>query len=333
MGWLWRSSVAVGALVVGLSVVGRRWNATGDALFRDPIPTVDASFDGGGRRAVVTGGNQGIGLEMVRGLRKMNFDVVMACRRVEAGQRAAKQLEDEDPDAAAIEVRHLDLASFESVRSFAASFAGEKPISVLINNAGIWANQEPSVDGIPLTAQINHYSSFLLVNLLFPQLEQGGRVVLLSSIMANAGVDFSNDLHLRDPAKLASPRRQELYGSSKLMNVLHASAMAKRQSKVSVNSVHPGIIKTALHRAENDDPTTFVARFIAPLMYASIGLTLEEGARSSLYLATSPEVAGVTGQFFHGAKPRELRNPLARNVTLENLLWDESVRVTKSDLP
>ena len=264
--------VPIGAVLL-VSFLGTRWNARG-SIFA-PLPQLDLTHDGQRRVAIVTGANTGLGLEIARGLYKTNYHVVMATRKLENGENARKQLLEEEGEAhgtGLLDVRQLDLASFKSVRAFASSLQ-EESVELLIANAGIWGSQELTQDKIGMTAQVNHYSHFLLSNLLIQNnMRNGGRIVLLSSLMANEGIDFTKDPLLLDSALLQSRRRGKLYGSSKLMNILHAQARSKRMPSTITVSVHPGVIKTLLHRSENDDSDSFFNRFISPLFYRSVAM-------------------------------------------------------------
>lgn len=168
MGWLLRLGLFVGALVALGSVAGRRWNARG-GLF-DPLPTLDPSHDGTGRTAIVTGGNAGLGLEMVRGLYRMGYHVIIASRSRARGQAAQAQLEAEETGGqrGTLATMELDLGSLQSVSKFVSSLATDK-VDVLVGNAGVYASQVATQNGISETAQVNHYAHALLANLLLPK--------------------------------------------------------------------------------------------------------------------------------------------------------------------
>jgi NAD(P)-dependent dehydrogenase (short-subunit alcohol dehydrogenase family) len=328
MGWLVRGAVGLVVLLVAVSFAAQRWNARG-GLF-DPEVAVDYTHDGQEALAVVTGGNAGLGYEVVRGLALMNYRVVSGVRDLSKGKVAVKRLEQEEGEIVAqrVTIEEIDQESFESVRRFAATITPLGPIQVLVLNAGIFINQQ-RIEGVSKTAYINHYAGFLLANLLYPQMRQGSRLIVITSLLSQHAVDFRNDLHLNEPSLALSPGFK-LYGSSKLMNILHARAFAQRTSKVQVNAVHPGIFKTELHREENENPPTFVTYIVRAFLYGIVAISSRQGAASTLWVATANH--SYTGEFFHGRLPRVPPSPLGLDKELGEILWRESVRITKQDL-
>jgi len=323
-----RGAVIVAVLVATVSFLAKRWNARG-GLF-DPEVVVDYTHNGHEALAVVTGGNAGLGYEVVRGLALMNYRVVSGVRDLGRGKAAVKRLEQEEGEAVAqrVVLEEIDLESFESVRRFAAMIKPLGPIQILVLNAGIYINQK-RIDGVSKTAYINHYAGFLLANLLYPQMKEHGRIIVITSGLAMHAVDFRNDLYLNEPS-LAEGMGFKLYGTSKLMNILHARALAQRSNKVLVNAVHPGIFKTDLHREENENPQTFVTTLFRKLFYGILEISVRQGAASTLWVATANH--SHSGEFFHGRVPRDPPSPLALDNELSDILWRESVRLTKQDL-
>ena len=328
MGWLVRIAVVLAVTLAALTLAARRWNARG-GLF-DPEVAVDYTHDGGEALAVVTGGSTGLGFEVVRGLAKMNYRVVNGVRDLSRGKAAVKRLEQEEGEAVAqrVTLEQIDQESFESVRRFADTVKALGPIRLLVLNAGIFINQQ-RIDGVSKTAFVNHYAGFLLANLLHPQMQQGGRIVIISSLLSRHGVDFRNDPFLNDPT-LMEGVGFKLYGTSKLMNILHARALAERSGKVLVNAVHPGVFLTDLHRLENEHPPTLVSRLLTTLFHGIVDISVPQGAASTLWVATANH--SHSGQFFHGILPRTPPSPLALDKGLADFLWTESVRLTKQDL-
>ncbi len=252
MGWIFRTSVGFVAILASVSFVGTRWNARGGVF--DPVPS-SKQASSSSSWAVVTGANSGLGFSVAQGLSSLGFHVIMGVRNVGAGEEAKRRFTHKKGEVVVLE---LDQSSLASVRSFSANVKkqiGNDSLDALVLNAGIWANQGPSKDGIPLTAQVNHYAGFLLANLLLPKMnDDRGRIVigkatltsffeylffdffvLVSSLMSKSAVDFRNDLLLQN-SSLMEGRGDQLYGTSKLFNILHAQALSKR-TKVKVNSV------------------------------------------------------------------------------------------------
>lgn len=307
----------------------------------DPLPEYDMSRGslGYGKVAVVTGANQGLGYMMVRGLYCTGFTVVMSCRDAEKCKAAKARLQKEEEDCPGkLETATLALDSFASVHEFAEKqLAHHGELAVLILNAGIWNDASPTKDGLSHTAQINHYGGFLLANLLLPKLlkTSDARIVVLGSAMHKEAQDFRLDPTLQDPKFRDTPLGAGLYGTSKLMNLLHARELHRRLRARSINSVsvfcvHPGIIKTNLHRSENDD--SVLGKYVRPLMYWLIGASEWQGVQSTLWLATSPDAPELSGQYIHGLKAR---NSSSVFDTPENAaeLWKISEGFTKSTIP
>lgn len=335
-GWISRISVSVGVLIVCASLAGRRWNHAGGVF--DPVPVLSGGEHLKGKWAVVTGANTGLGYEIAKGLVGLRMNVILATRNRASGLEAKERILSElslsgfSHYDGELVVEQLDQSSFASVRAFADAVAArtsKKGLSSLIANAGIWANQKLTVDEISQTAQVNHYSGFLLVNLLYPLLIKGqGRIVLVSSAMSRSAVDPRSDMKLLDPALLEG-RGDKLYGTSKLFNILHAKELARRGPCI-VNSVMPGVFPTLLHRAENEPSSAyFFTTYVAPVFYGLIGITAEKAAISSIYLATS---VNTSGDYYHGILPRNPPTALANDSELAALLWDHSVSLTKSDI-
>ncbi len=253
---------------------------------------VIAGVDLTGRRAIVTGGASGIGAETARALAAAGAEVTLAVRDVAAGNEVAAGIAGDK----AVLVSQLDLASQASVRAFVADWVG--PLHLLIDNAGIMAPPETRTpEGWELQFATNHLGHFALTVGLHEALAAAGdaRVVVVSSVgHVNGAVDF-DDIHFeRRPydAWLA-------YGQSKTANVLFAVEAAKRWASdgIVVNALNPGrITSTKLTRYVGDisaAPTSFDA--------ASNDVswkTIEQGAATSVLLAASPLVEGVTGRYF-----------------------------------
>jgi NAD(P)-dependent dehydrogenase (short-subunit alcohol dehydrogenase family) len=262
---------------------------------------------------LVTGANTGIGFEIARGLATAGARVILACRDQAKGQAALETIEREIPNAS-MELLIIDLSSQKSIRTAARAFFEKHPaLDVLLNNAGIGLPQpQQSVDGIELTFATNVLGYFLLTNVLLDPLQKAraGRVVNVASKFAG-GLDLSDVEFKRRPYDSTAAYKQ-----SKQCNrmLTWAWALARRLdgSKVTANAMSPGAVDTRLLR-------TFV-----PGMK---GRTTEEGADTAIWLANSPDVAGVTGRFWFNRKeePCEFRNP-----SEEEALWKLCESMTES---
>jgi NAD(P)-dependent dehydrogenase (short-subunit alcohol dehydrogenase family) len=246
--------------------------------------------------AVVTGANAGLGLATATGLARFGHDVVMAVRNVEKGEAAAAIVRQAVPKAN-VTVRALDLASLASVREFASGIWSDfGSIDLLVNNAGVtMKSRATTVDGFETTFGVNHLGHFLLTNLLHDQLVAAkgtARVVVVGSDahkFARGGLKFGD---LQATAKYGA---MGAYGASKLANMLFAREAALRwKGDISVNSVHPGFVATRLGR---DGDGGWLGD-LAMTVLKPFARTPEKGARTTLYVATSPAVEGVTGEYF-----------------------------------
>lgn len=271
-----------------------------------------------GKNYLVTGSTAGLGLETVRVLAQRGARVFATGRTLEKANAARERV------PGVIVPLACELSDPASIRACVASLKAEgMKLDAIITNAGIMAPPElKQAHGYELQFFTNHIGHFLLVTELLSELKDDGRVVILSSAAhkraPKVGIDFDNLSGLRSYAPWLA------YGQSKLANLLFAKELAKRLQGTgkTANSVHPGVIKTELTR---DMPAVRVAFAIAnPLLLKSIA----EGAATQCYVATRPELAGVTGEYFADcniAKPSEL----GRDSALATRLWEESERIVQ----
>ena len=249
--------------------------------------------------AVVTGGTRGIGKEITRGLLRGGVTVVMGVRNAAQGEAVSRKLATE-AGGGRIESLPLDLSSMASVRTFASTVSERYPtLQILINNAGAWFNdRSESVDGRELTLATNVLGPYLLTKLLLPQLRAGAPARILNMTSSTVG-DY-------DPDDMEWKRRKydsfKAYKQSKQIARMMTWKLAQRLegSGVVVNTVGPGTVKTEFL----NDASGFYARLMA-LAVNIIGVTPEKGAITPLWVALSPELAGVSGRFFEGKKAKD----------------------------
>jgi NAD(P)-dependent dehydrogenase (short-subunit alcohol dehydrogenase family) len=269
--------------------------------------------------AVITGTTHGIGTVTARELAKAGFTVVMLCRDLAAGGRVREAIRAVAPGAD-IHVRSCDLGRLASVRDCAAAVRGDvESIALLINNAGrVSTRQRLSDDGFELTFATNHLGPFLLTELLRDRMSAAGRIITVASRAHYRG---SLDLQrIEAPRGRYSPTAA--YAQSKLANVLHTFALARRLagSSVTANCLHPGIVATNL--------LPRWLRLVKPLVTrATFGR--ERGARTTLHLALSREVAQVSGRYFDEHQRVQVAAPAANDVALQEALWTASERWTQ----
>jgi len=264
--------------------------------------------------AVITGTTHGIGRVTARELAKAGRTVVMLCRNAAAAAEVRDEIVAQIPQAA-IHIVPCDLASLTSVRRSAQIVRRDfGPIALLINNAGrVSTRHRMSEDGFELTFATNHLGPFLLTELLLERMTPQGRIVNVSS-----RAHFKGRLELdgiTDPKARYSS--MAAYAQSKLANVLHTFALARRLSgtSITVNCLHPGVV------ASNLLPRWL--RLIKPLLSPVI-FDVERGSRTTLYLALANEVAGISGRYFDENQLPQPVSALANDVELQELLWRKS---------
>jgi len=268
--------------------------------------------------AVITGTTHGIGRVTSRELARAGRTVVMLCRDLPAAGAVRAEIMRHVPRAR-VEVVRCDLASLASVREAAARVRRDyPPLGLLVNNAGMVSTRHrSSVDGFELTFATNHLGPFLLTALLSDHLDQTARIVMVASRIHYRGrLDLGavTDVHARYRATAA-------YARSKLANVMHTFALARRMagSGISVNCLHPGVVATNL--------LPRWLRVIKPLI-TKVMFDAERGARTSVHLALDPSVAGMTGRYFDEYQHPRAAAPLANDVELQESLWKTSAAWT-----
>ncbi|WP_437521848.1 SDR family oxidoreductase [Sorangium sp. So ce726] len=264
-----------------------------------------------GKVCIVTGGNTGIGKETARGLAQRGAKVVLACRDTGRGEAARDDIA-RSTGRKDVEVIALDLGSKASIRAFGERFrAAHERLDVLVNNAGVWQSSRGTTgDGIEATFGVNHVGTWLLTQDLLPLLKKSApsRIVVLSSKLHYRGRMDWEDLQF-ERRKYGTTAA---YTQSKLANVLFTKALARRLegTGVTVNAVHPGVVGTDLMR---DYPKLLVKLFNLFL------LTPEQGAECSLHVATAPELAGVTGEYFEKSRIKPAAEAALDEVAQERL--------------
>jgi len=246
-----------------------------------------------GKEIVITGGTDGIGKVTARELAKLGASVTIVARNATKAQQVVKELR-----AAAGHERvgfvRADLASLKGVRGAAETIRGRlKRLDVLINNAGaMFGRRELTEDGIERTFALNHLAYFLMTNLLLDMLKTSApsRIVNVSSAAHNGAKLDMDDLQ---GAKSYSGWRA--YQASKLANIYFTYELARRLngSKVTVNCLHPGFVASRF--GSNNGGVTRALFGVAKTLFA---ISEANGARTSVYLASSPDVDGVTGKYF-----------------------------------
>jgi NAD(P)-dependent dehydrogenase (short-subunit alcohol dehydrogenase family) len=253
--------------------------------------------DLGGKCCMVTGASAGLGRATAFALARTGASLTLVCRDRSRGEKTVDEIRRETGNAA-VNLMLADLSAQKSIRKLASDFlARGEPLDILVNNAGVF-NLKRSVteDNIETVFAVNHLSYFMLTLLLLARLKQGARarIVNVASEAHRSGTIDFDDL---EGARSYRPMR--IYGRSKLANILFTYELARRLegTDVIVNCLHPGGVATGLG-LNNGAIARLLARLIHPFLR-----TPEEGARTQVYLASSPEVEGISGAYFVDCKP------------------------------
>lgn len=276
-----------------------------------------------GKVCVVTGATAGIGKETALGLAKMGATVVVVARNPDKAARTVAEIS-RAADNRNIEWVRADFASLDSVRAAAADIAKRYgALQVLVNNAGV-ANKYRtlSADGYELTFAVNHLAPFLFTRELLPLLRAGApsRIVNVSS-----GAERHGPIDFDDLQSEKSYRGFAAYGKTKLMNVLFTYELASRLegTGVTANCLHPGAVATDMLR----QLPRWLYALISPFL-----LTPEQGAATTVFLASSPSLEGVSGGYYEKKKAKR-SSSRSYDVSARKRLWEVSETLIDSALP
>lgn len=273
------------------------------------------------KTVVITGANGGIGKATAHGLAERRARVVMVCRDAGSGGQAMAEIQRSVPDAE-LHLVTADLASLEAVRKAAEEILERfDGIHVLINNAAtIPGRRLLSKDGYEMQFAVNHLAPFLLTNLLLSRLKEcaPARIITVASNM-HQGRNIAFD----DLQREKSYSAMSVYGETKLANVLFTYELARRlaDTGVTANCLHPGVVATGIAR-NLIFPINVLARAAGVFM-----LTPTNGARTSIFLAASPAVSGVTGKYFIKCKEHP-SSPQSHDERAAAKLWELSAEMT-----
>ena len=279
-----------------------------------------------GSTCLVTGATSGIGYETAVGLAALGARVLVHGRSAAKAEAAAADVARRAGGSAAVEAVPADLSSLAEVRALAATVAARpEPLHVLVNNAGgyVPGKRRLTVDGCETTFGVNHLAPFLLTNLLLPRLtEAGGRVVTVASEAHRTGrADFAN---------LQGEQRYQgwqAYCNSKLLNILFTIELARRieGTGVTANSLHPGVIfSSGLWKGPLGGFLSILGRPFA--------VSAAAGARTSIYLAASSEVDGISGLYYIKQRPRRPA-PQGLDHVAAARLWEVSEALLETAAP
>ena len=274
-----------------------------------------------GKTAIVTGANSGMGMATAASLADMGAAVVMLCRNEKRGREAFEKLSEKSDRK--LELMLCDLGDLASVRAFAKGFRKKYPaLDVLVNNAGfISLDRQLTEDGFERQFGVNHLGHFLLTTELMDIIPSGGRIVNVSSGAHKTGKIYFDDINLTKGFNVI-----KAYSQSKLANVLFTRELASRLESrgITVNCCHPGAVATNIGISRDTGFGKTVTGMLKPFFQ-----TPEQGARTAIYLASSKDVEGVTGEYFYKCKIAK-SSKRSKDMELAKRFFEFSERLVKA---
>ncbi|MHA2347269.1 MAG: SDR family oxidoreductase [Candidatus Hodarchaeales archaeon] len=277
------------------------------------------------RTCMITGANSGIGKATALELARMGSQIIMVCRNQKKGSMVQEEIIKKTNNSK-VELMVCDLSSPASIKKLTYDFlANFDNLHVLINNAGIMTGKRTeTIDGFETGFAVNHLAPFLLTNLLLDTLiaTAPSRIITVSS-----GIHHRASINLDDLQSMKKYSSMRVYGQSKLANILFTYELHNRLinsgvTNVTVNAVHPGFTRTNLGKN-----VSLLYRIALTLIHPFRGISEEKGAETSIYLASSPEVADISGKYFV-KKQLTKSSALTYDKSLQQRLWEISETLT-----
>jgi len=267
-----------------------------------------------GKTVIITGATSGIGQVAALRLAEQGARIVFTARDKARADDTMAMLRKANPNADHA-VHMADLSTLAEMKRVGKILAQEPQIDVLVNNAGALFNKrQETADGLEMTFALNHMGYFVITNILLPRLKPGARIVTVAS-NAHRGAKLNfNDLQ-SNRGYIGFP----VYSRSKLANILFNRELARRAPQgVTANALHPGFVATRF-----GDNSGGLMRTVLKVAKPIGAISPEEGAKTIIYLASSPDVAGVTGEYFFECRPTT-PTAEARNDADAKQLWEMS---------
>jgi NAD(P)-dependent dehydrogenase (short-subunit alcohol dehydrogenase family) len=272
---------------------------------------------------LITGANSGLGFEAARQLAKQGHEIILLCRNREKGEQAVADIKSFSGNQQ-VHVYTANLAVQKSVEQVAQQIKKDfTKLDVLLNNAGgVFSDFQLSEDGIEMTMANNHFNYFWLTYYLFDLLKNAvnARIVNVASDSHYSAKKIDVDSFYQKNGRYFV---MSAYEQSKLANVLFTYTLAEKAKSynITVNALHPGFVYTPIGNKNGNAFFGFVWNMASRLF----GLTVEKGASSHIYLASSDEVTGVSGKYFHNCKAKK-SSSVSYDKKVQDLLWKESER-------
>lgn len=277
-----------------------------------------------GKIVLITGANAGIGFETAKELAQKGATTILVCRNQNRGLEAMNKIKAATQNEN-VYLEICDLASLQSIKHFGERFREKyKKLDVLINNAGVMFNSRvESVDGYEHTFALNHLGSFYITHFLLDALKAAGnaRIINVSSLAHRYGRVNFDDLQSHKWYNGLS-----VYSYTKLCNVLFTNELARRlkHTTITANALHPGVVNTNF-----SNNASFLWQMGAKL-FSNFFLSPRQGAETSIYLASSPDIASESGKYFYNKKAVPAAPQALRQKDAERL-WDESLLMCRLD--
>ena len=271
---------------------------------------------------IVTGANTGIGKEAAAEFARRGGRVILACRSESKGEAAAEDIRRTCNNENVV-FKKLDLASFKSIREFAQDInENEKSLDILVNNAGLVVSRTLTEDGLEMIMGVNHFGHFLLTNLLLDKIKQTPKARIV--VVASHGYSLVRHINFDDIQNEKDFSSINVYCQSKLANVYFTRSLAKRLEShgVIVNTLHPGAVRTDIWRNMYT-----VVKVITYPFFLLLFKSCKQGAQTTIHLAISEEVEGITGQYFENCRQVPLK-PHALDDEVAERLWKVSEEIT-----
>jgi len=276
-----------------------------------------------GKVCLITGATNGIGKASAIALSSMGASLFLVCRDPDRAKTTAEEISERTRNSK-VSILVGDLASLQDVRRVAEGFlASKQPLHILLNNAGVInTTRKLTRDGFEEMFGVNHLAHFLLTNLLLDRIKASApaRIVNVSS----NGHKYSEAIHFDDLSAETWFATFKTYGHSKLANILFTRELSRRLagSGVTANSLHPGAVSTNLG-TQNAWYGKLLVGLLRPFF-----LSAEQGAATSLHVATAPELEGVSGKYFVNCRETAPK-PWAEDDAAAAHLWDVSIRLVR----